>query len=238
MSQGINARENRKIAIFHHSFDPMGGAERVTATLIEALNNVNICPDVYTSVPISKDYLGLFYGKKLCYKLVPALPFKINTMSIYQKVLTNLLSFRLAKYDVVINVTTPTIFDHIFKRHILYIHNPMFMITNQKYVTKFSSTSKYKKSLFWKLYYTPYEVILQHSIKKSRAELLANSHFTKWRLKKYAGLQSKVVYPPVEISTFSSVFDNSNRKGVISIGRFSPEKMHLKQLEIAKKFQR
>jgi hypothetical protein len=78
MSQGINARENRKIAIFHHSFDPMSGAERVTVTLIEALNNVNICPDVYTSVPISRDYLNLFYVKKYVINLYPLFHLKLT----------------------------------------------------------------------------------------------------------------------------------------------------------------
>ncbi|MGB9614937.1 MAG: glycosyltransferase [Fervidobacterium sp.] len=223
-----------KIAVLHNSFDAMGGAERVTATLIEALNDVGICPAVHTIAPIPEDYLCSFYCKKLHYKLAATFPLKINTLNIYQKVLTNLLSFKLAKYDVVINMSMPTPFDGIFKRHILYIHNPIFLMKTKKYANKPFSSSKYEKSLFWKLYYTPYNLILQHAIRNVKAELLANSYFTKWRLKKYAGLQSKVVYPPVDIDAFSPVFGNTDRNGVISIGRFSPEKRQLKQLEIAK----
>jgi len=93
-----------KIAVLHNSFDAMGGAERVTATLIEALNDVGICPAVHTIAPIPEDYLCSFYCKKLHYKLAATFPLKINTLNIYQKVLTNLLSFKLAKYDVVISI--------------------------------------------------------------------------------------------------------------------------------------
>ncbi len=52
---------------------------------------------------------------------------------------------------------------------------------------------------------------------------------------KVRGLDSKVVYPPVDIREFSKVFENTQRDGVISIGRFTPEKNHILQLKIAQK---
>ena len=42
------------------------------------------------------------------------------------------------------------------------------------------------------------------------------------------------MYPPVDTRKFNSVSDRQHRDGVISIGRFSPEKNHRLQLEIAK----
>jgi len=215
----------------------MGGGERVGATLIEALNDVDVCPDVYSIAPVPKEYFSSFYGKNLRYRLIPAFPFRIKVLGIYQRILSSSLSFRLTGYDVVVNTTgvyTPMLFRSLLKRYILYIYNPIVMMKNQKYVPKPLSIAKYEKSLFWKLYYIPYKTILSHSVRNVKAELLAVSRFTKWRLKKYVGMQSKVVYPPVDIRTFSTVFDNADRDGVISIGRFTPEKEQLKQLEIAK----
>jgi len=227
----------QKIAITHYTLAAMGGGERVGATLIEALNDVGVCPDVYSIAPIPKEYFNSFYGKNLHYRLMPAFPFRIKVLGIYQRILSSSLSFRLTGYDIVVNTTgvyTPMLFSNLLKRYILYIYNPGVMMKNQKYVPKPLSISKYEKSLFWKLYYMPYKTILSHSVRNVKAELLAVSRFTRWRLKKYAGMQSKVVYPPVDIKTFSEVFDNADRDGVISIGRFTPEKEQLKQLEIAK----
>jgi glycosyltransferase involved in cell wall biosynthesis len=214
----------------------MGGGERVGATLVEALNDVGICPDVYSIAPVPKEYFSSFYGKNLHYRLIPTFPFRVKVLGIYQRILSSSLSFRLTGYDVVVNTTgvyTPMLFGRLLKRYILYIYNPISMMKNPKYTLKPLSISKYEKSLFWKLYYIPYKTILSYSVRNVRAELLAVSRFTKWRLKKYVGMQSRVVYPPVDIKTFSSVFDNPDRDGVISIGRFTPEKEQLKQLEIA-----
>lgn len=227
----------QKIAIVHHTLAAMGGGERVGATLIEALNEVGIRPDVYSTAPIPKEYFNSFYNKKLEYKLISLFPFRIKIFGIYQKILSSYSSFRLINYDVVVNTTgvyTPMLFNNLLKRYILYLYNPYVMMKDQKYVAKPLSISKYDKSLFWKLYYIPYKNILSYSIKHIKAEVLAVSRFTQWRLKEFAGMESKVVYPPVDIETFSTVFNNKDRNGVISIGRFTPEKEQLKQLEIAK----
>jgi len=42
-----------KIAICHHTLASLGGGERVGASTIEALNKVDIVPDVYTTSPIN-----------------------------------------------------------------------------------------------------------------------------------------------------------------------------------------
>jgi glycosyltransferase involved in cell wall biosynthesis len=221
----------------------MGGGERVGATLIEALNDVGICPDVYSIAPVPKEYFGSFYGKNLRYRLIPAFPFRIKVLGIYQRILSSSLGFRLTGYDVVVNTTgvyMPMLFGRHLKRYILYVYNPITMLKEQKYAkygAKLLSISKYEKSLFWKMYFAPYKTIIGYSLRNINlgTELLAVSQFTKWRLKKYAGMQSKVVYPPVDIKTFSTVLDNADRDGVISIGRFTPEKEQLKQLKIAKR---
>jgi glycosyltransferase involved in cell wall biosynthesis len=224
----------KKIAIVHHTLSSLGGGERVGVSTIEALNKAGIIPDVYTTSPIKLEYLRDFYGKKVKLRLHPIAPFSVRLFGIYQRLLSSFYSFRLANYDVVVNTTgiyTPLFFKSLVKRYILYVYNPLVPL--QPFAVK--ENLKYQRSLFWKIYFQPYQNIIRRSIAKlNGTELLAVSEFTRWRIRKYWEKPSVTVYPPVDIESFSTVFDNKNRDGVISIGRFTPEKNHLLQLQIAK----
>jgi len=222
-----------KIAICHHTLASLGGGERVGASTIEALNKVDIAPDVYTTSPIDLEYLQDFYGKKITCKLHVIMPFSVRLFGIYQRLLASFYSFKLANYDVVVNTTgvyTPLFFKSLVKRYLLYVYNPLVPV--KSFTIK--ENLKYERSLFWKVYYQPYQNVIRNSIQKlGGTELLAVSEFTKWRIMKYWNKSSTTVYPPVDVETFSQVFSNTDREGVISIGRFTPEKNQLLQLEIA-----
>jgi len=224
-----------KVAIVHHTLSSLGGGERVGVSTIEALNKVEVVPDVYTTSPIELRYLHDFYGKKVECKLHAVTPFTVRLFGIYQRLLASFNSFRLAGYDVVVNTTgiyTPLFLKSLVKRYILYVYNPLVPL--QPFAVK--ENLKYQKSLFWKVYFQPYQNLIKRSLSKlGDTELLAVSDFTKWRIEKFWNKQSTTVYPPVDVETFSQVFYNRDRDGVISIGRFTPEKNHLLQLEIAKR---
>ena len=223
-----------KIAICHHTLTSLGGGERVGVSLIDALNKTGIVPDVYTTSPIDLTYLQNFYGKKIECKLHTIMPFAVRLFGIYQRLVASMHSFRLIGYDVVVNTTgiyVPIFLKSFIKRYIIYIYNPLVPI----YPFAVKGHLKYERSLFWKLYFQPYQNIIRTSIKRlGNNELLAVSNFTKWRIEKYWNKQSTTVYPPVDIETFSQIFGNTDRDGVISIARFTPEKNHILQLEIAK----
>jgi len=223
-----------KVAIVHHTLSSLGGGERVGVSTVEALNKSGVIPDVYTTSPIKLQYLHDFYGKKIECKLHVIMPFSVRLFGIYQRLIASLNSFTLSEYDIVVNTTgiyTPLFLKSLVKRYILYVYNPLVPL--QPFTIK--ENLKYQKSLFWKIYFQPYQSLIRHSISKlGDAELLAVSDFTKWRIEKYWGKPSVTVYPPVDVETFSRVFDKIDREGVINIGRFTPEKNHLLQLEIAK----
>ena len=225
----------KKIAITHHTLASLGGGERVGVSLIEALNKADVVPDVYTTSPIKLSYLQQYYGKEIKCHIKSILPITMATFGIYQRLLPSFKSFSLTGYDVVINTTgiyTPLFLKSFIKRYLLYIYNPLVPLQ----FTAVKENLKYERSLFWKLYFQPYQGLVKRSIRKlADTEILSVSNFTKWRVWKYWNKQSKTVYPPVDIGNFSSTFDNNNREGVISIARFTPEKNHLLQLEIAKK---
>ena len=224
----------KKIAITHHTLSSLGGGERVGVSLIEVLNKVGVVPDVYTTSPVKLSYLQQFYGKEIKCNVKSILPMSVRLFGIYQRIVASFKSFSLKGYDVVINTTgiyTPLFWKSLIKRYLLYVYNPLVALH-----LSVSEKLKYERSLFWKLYYKPYQGLIRHSIHKlGDTEILSVSNFTKWRVWKYWNKQSKTVYPPVDIGNFSSTFDNNNREGVISIARFTPEKNHLLQLEIAKK---
>jgi len=224
----------KKIAIVHHTLASLGGGERVAASLIEALNKSGVVPDVYTTSPVKLSYLQDFYGKEIKCKLHAIMPFAVRLFGIYHRLIASLNSFTLTGYDAVVNTTgiyTPLFFKSVIKRYLLYVYSPI--VPTQPFAVK--QYSKYERSLFWKIYFQPYQNIIKSSIKNlGDTELIAVSDFTKWRIKKYWNKPSVTIYPPVDIETFSQVFEKTDRDGVISIGRFSPEKNHVLQLEIAK----
>jgi glycosyltransferase involved in cell wall biosynthesis len=230
MEEGVILR----IAICHHTLSSLGGGERVGVSLISALNKEGIVPDVYTTQPIELSYLKQFYGKNVKYRSYSILPLKLRAFGIYQRLMASFTSFALSKYDVVVNTTgiyTPLLFKNLIKRYLLYVYNPLVPLNPQA----IKENLKYFTSTFWKTYFQPYQSIIKMSIAKlNNTELLAVSNFTRYRIKKYWNKSAVTIYPPVDIKRFSVVFSNKDRDGFISIARFTPEKNHLWQLNIAK----
>jgi len=110
------------------------------------------------------------------------------------------------------------------RNYYVYVYNPVAYKMNEK---------KYKEGL-WKLYWAPYGKIMSSAPSKYKREsILAVSEFTKDRIKAHWGLDSQVLYPPLAIDDFVN-HGYENRRGVITIGRFTPEKRHEWQLEIAR----
>jgi glycosyltransferase involved in cell wall biosynthesis len=217
-----------KVALVYFALSSMGGIERLGASTIEALNGKGITPDLI--VPTNSTRLGFerYMGKKIRARLRPILPLEIRAFGIYQKYLLALLSQRFSDYDIVFNSTGVYAHAPFFQqraRYFLYVHNPLIVRPD---------IEKYEKGL-WKLYWKPFEYAVGNSIKKmGNVKILCNSNYTSVRVKWYWNKDSETVYPPVSIGDFN-LGDTEPREGVVSIGRFSPEKDHLSQLYIAQR---
>jgi glycosyltransferase involved in cell wall biosynthesis len=211
-----------------------GGGGRVCASLIEALNTKNIQPDLYLTAPVSNTELSRVYGKSLRFTSKYLLPFKIPALGIYQKLLNSFIIHRLKKYNVVVDTTgasTPFYFTKMLKRYILYIYNPLATLF------QLEETSKYSSGLFWKVYFQPYRAWIKQAIKHvgEGAEIICVSEFTRQRVEKYWKQKGVTIYPPVDTETLRCRCNSKTmgRDGVISVGRFTPEKRQLDQLKIA-----
>lgn len=68
---------------------------------------------------------------------------------------------------------------------------------------------------------------------ESYDEIIAISEYSSYWIKKFWGKDSKILFPPVDISSFKSA---QKEKIILSVGRFFPEHHNKKQLELAQAF--
>jgi len=186
---------------------------------------MGITPDLILANPVDPELINNSYGKKLIANVIVKRPLPIKRLGAYQKILFKKRIPRIDTYDLVIDTSGIYVpFSRQPKNHYIYVYNPLaHRITN----------AKYRKG-FWRLYWAPYERIMRSApYRYQNVEMLAVSQFTKDRIKEQWGLDSQVLYPPVAIDDFVN-YGYENRQGVITIGRFTPEKRHDRQLEIAR----
>jgi glycosyltransferase involved in cell wall biosynthesis len=217
-----------RVALVHHTLLSMGGGERVCASIIEALNRLGNTPDLLT-IEGADPKLDRIYGKNIRYGLKPLLRFRIGVLGIYQRlVLSMATSFAAKNYDTVINTTgvfTPFPVKH--RRYFSVIYNPNIAL-------HLFGEGKYSTSLLWRLYYEPYRLLVQRSLGFLRSsKVISISEYTAKRLQKL-GIHSVVIPGPLDTREFKPLFENKKRDGVITIGRFTPEKRHLDQLTLAR----
>jgi len=65
---------------------------------------------------------------------------------------------------------------------------------------------------------------------------LSNSDWTAGTVERIYGIRPETIYPPVDVSKFSSMTNNSTKreKGFVSIGRIAPDKNVLRNIEIVR----
>jgi glycosyltransferase involved in cell wall biosynthesis len=216
------------IAVVHTSFRPIGGAERVCANVIEALNSVGIIPILFLLENVELLKLEKSYGKKISANIRVPRTLKIKRMELYDGLYDGAfykMGIPVKDYDLVID--TSTIF--------------MPYLCSPKRLLFYANNVLPKKDVFQarglrKLYGMPYNFLFNRWIDKLESgTVVANSEFTKNTLKLYFKKNDiAVVYPPVSTSTFECQVEDT-REGVISIGRFDAAKNHMMQLDIALK---
>ena len=216
-------------AIVHDWFlkKSIGGSEKVTSLIDKFLIKNYSKPDLFSLVAdeeILKDFqdksrkIGtsfiqkLPFGKKSVQSYLPILPFAIEQID-------------LRKYDLVISsshafakgiITSPD------QLHISYIHTPMRYAWDQMNV--YINRTKLSKIGFeLPIRYTLYKLREWDFLSSQRIDyLIANSNFTAKRIKKYWGLDSEVINPPVDIERFK--YNKTRGDFYLSVNRLVPNK--------------
>ena len=221
--------KDSNIAIIHDWFlkKSFGGSEKVTLIINDLLNERYSNPDIF-SLTSNIDNLKrkLDQQSKIYTSFIQSLPFGKNNVQRYLPFLPYAVEqFDLRKYDLVISsshafakgvITSPD------QLHISYVHTPMRYAWDQMHTyLKKSSLSKY--GLEMPIRFILYKLRQWDYYSSQRLDyVIANSNFTSERIKKYWGLNSEVINPPVDTKRFK--YNESRRDFYLSVNRLVPNK--------------
>ena len=211
------------IAIIHDWFlkNSFGGAEKVSFLIDQFLEKNYSKPDLFSLVSniknsdrkINTSLLGsLAFMQNNVQSFLPFLPFAIEQID-------------LSKYDLIISsshafakgvITSPD------QLHISYVHTPMRYAWDQMNV--YLEQSKLSKLGFeYPIRYSLYKLRQWDFSSSQRIDyLISNSKYTAKRIKKYWGLESEVINPPVDIKRFK--YNKSRSNFYLSVNRLVPNK--------------
>ena len=222
----------KRACIVHNSMNITGGGERLAMAVLEALKELGYRVTLITTEPTNWEKVDRVYGGRAPRpdEEFSVLPFPVRTFGIYMRLLTALgLLAKRKECDLTINTHGDVL---PLSTDIVYMHFPTFAVLRES-----PSNAKYSKSLFWRLYFAPYEIIQSLLAKRmSWKILLTNSEYSRDVIRKYVGADALVVYPPVNIDEFleaSKTPPEEREDIVVACGRFTPEKRHDFVLEVA-----
>ncbi len=211
------------IAIVHDWFlkNSFGGAEKVSFLISEFLEKNYSKPDFFSLVSNINNS-----ERKINTSLLDALPFAQNNVQSFLPILPFAIEqIDLSKYDLIVSsshafakgvITSPD------QLHISYVHTPMRYAWDQMNV--YLEQSKLSKLGFeLPIRYALYKLRQWDFSSSQRVDyLISNSKYTAKRIKKYWGLESEVINPPVDIKRFK--YNKTRADFYLSVNRLVPNK--------------
>jgi len=200
-----------KVAIVHQFFDLLGGAERATFQLVEALKKTHHKTNLFTTTETDLSESSNFRITKLN-SSIPYL-WKLKKMVENKKIYSQVID-----HDLIIVMDGGFAFRYLpRKKIILYCHSTF------EYEKKFVNEKiPGWRGFLWK--------IVQRDLKKNLAELgkenvflITNSKYTRNKINELFQKNSKVIYPPVDINSFTKPNLKKTKK-IVTISRYAPEK--------------
>ena len=221
-------KNDAKFAIIHDWFikKSFGGAEKVTLLFNELLNDNYSKPDLFALTSNLGKENKLLIKNNIKTSFVQSLPFGKNNIQKFLPILPFAIEqINLEDYDIVISsshafakgvITSPN------QCHISYVHTPMRYAWDQMH-TYLSQSNLNKYGLDLLLRYFLFKLRQWDYYSSQRIDyLISNSNFTARRVKKYWGLESEVIHPPVNIDRFKYNAIRSNF--YLSVNRLVPNK--------------
>ncbi len=221
--------KDSNIAIIHDWFvkKSFGGSEKVTFILNDLLNERYSTPDIFSITSNIKSLKRNCYQEsKINTSFIQSLPFGKTNVQSYLPILPYAIEqFDLRKYDLIISsshaiakgvLTSPD------QLHISYVHTPMRYAWDQMNIyLKKSKLSKFGFEI--PIRFMLYKLREWDFYSSQRLDyIIANSNFTSKRIKKYWGLESDVLNPPVDIKRFK--YNTPREDYYISLNRLVPNK--------------
>jgi len=216
-----------KVALIHSELVIGGGPELITLQIIEALKDSY---DVYliTYHRPNFEQLNAFYDTKISSKDIEILqispPFFKKAAALGGYKLARFCQKKSSNFDLMFSVYNPMdfgvkgiqyIIDPNFNEQLLQILNP--------YPQKFKRWF-YRNSLLRKAYLNLGAYLSNFSLERMKQNLsLVDSDWTGDLTKKFFGIETRTVYPPVP-DKFPDIPWDKKKDGFICIGRITPDK--------------
>ncbi len=228
---------SKKAAILH-KFVGYGGGARFSITIAKILEDIGFEVSIFSIHKIDPVKIYERFGKKLRRTRFISLniPRKKPLLLIYNSLLLN-MSTIFRKFDIIFNMSGDFIYNPLcrYKKYVIILYKPYHYLTHLAY-----SRSRIVK----KIYYAPYLKLVLDSVdrlKKIKEEnsdnilVFTDSEWCKLIMEKCLKVPvDGVIYPPVDLSTFLKISNNTERDGVISLANFNREKKQHIQVLIAK----
>jgi len=213
-----------KIALVHDFLVHFGGAEKVLEVLCEMYPEAPI----YTLLYDEKEMRGKFSGKDIRTSFLQKFPkfLKKRYRWLLPLMPTAPETFDLRDFDLVISSSgawSKGIVTRLNTIHISYLHSPMRYAwdSSEEYLRQ---QNKSKSMNFISRIFLNYIRIWDKVAADRPDYLVANSEYTKTRIKKYYGKESVVIYPPATNDQESNNNDQKNTKYFLIVSRLAPYK--------------
>ena len=224
----MNIKDSNK-AIVHDWFvkKSFGGAEKVSFILNKFLKERYSAPDIFSLTSnIESSEIESFQNNKIKTSFIQSLPFgKTNVQSYLPFLPYAVEQLDLRKYELIISSS------HAFAKgiltspdqlHISYVHTPMRYAWDQMYTYLEKSTLS-KFGFEFPIRLMLYKLREWDFYSSQRLDyIISNSNFTSNRIKKYWGLESEVIHPPVDIKRFN--YKKTRGDFYVSLNRLVPNK--------------
>ena len=201
-----------KVGIFHPTLNTCGGAEWVAVKIMAALTKEDHGILVLTNEPINWNKIKSIFGETLSGVtdvVTPFEPFRSTDMhNVYTDGLRTL--FLKSKCDVVIDTSSNALLPGV---NISYIHFPLFGRLDWSHVNELR-----------KSYYLGYRLYERIEAKYSNRLVFSNSKYTEDAIRKFTGINSVLLYPPISGSFYNNTNQEPREDVVITVARIDPGK--------------
>ncbi|MUN28466.1 glycosyltransferase [Sulfuracidifex metallicus] len=206
--------QNQDFTLFHHSFEVLGGSERVAIAVLNVLKSLGFRVKLITLTSIDKDKIKKWDENFVEPDeiIIKKFPFKFG---IYRALFLSLYTGLPNSFSTIGDITRSTY---------SYIHFPWSLTDNLKLIDdKYYKSEPYISNKKLRMYYIPYKYMHRLFLSKNKSKLLANSNWTR-KILEISGYSATVLYPPVYFNSRKTINKKKDPNLIIYIGRISPEK--------------
>jgi glycosyltransferase involved in cell wall biosynthesis len=209
-------KSKTKIGVFSPRINLCGGAEWVAVSIINSLKKANYETILLTNSQVDQTNFLKLFGRTVNVDSQIVFPFEIapsHVVPIYTDAIRTLMI--KSKCDILIDTSSCARLPGV---DISYIHFPFLgHIPQPKIAVDYARKLK-------NTYYLPYSAYEKRREKSQCPILIANSKYTKNKIKEFTGSESILLYPPILKTFFIDDYLPERNNTVVSVGRIAPEK--------------